>query len=116
MLSISKLKKSYGGQTLFEDCDLQINYGERVALVGPNGAGKTTIFRIILGEEEADRGEVNRDEYTLIGFLPQESEDVGDHTVIEIATGRAGMLQELEVQLKALEVAGTVDVSFPPDY
>ncbi len=113
MLSISKLKKSYGGQTLFEDCDLQINYGERVALVGPNGAGKTTIFRIILGEEEADRGEVNRDEYTLIGFLPQESEDVGDHTVIEIATGRAGMLQELEVQLKALEVAGTVDV---PEY
>ncbi|MGY8641158.1 MAG: ABC-F family ATP-binding cassette domain-containing protein [Verrucomicrobiales bacterium] len=110
MLSISKLKKSYGGQTLFEDCDLQINYGERVALVGPNGAGKTTIFRIILGEEEADRGEVNRDEYTLIGFLPQESEDVGDHTVIEIATGRAGMLQELEVQLKALEDAGTVDV------
>ena len=74
---------------------------------------KTTIFRIILGEEEADRGEVNRDEYTLIGFLPQESEDVGDHTVIEIATGRAGMLQELEVQLKALEVAGTVDV---PEY
>ncbi len=110
MLSISKLKKSYSGQTLFEDCDLQINYGERVALVGPNGAGKSTIFRIILGEEEADRGEVHRDEYTLTGFLPQESEDVGDYTVIEIATGRAGMMQELEATLKKLEDAGTVDV------
>ena len=110
MLSIRKLKKSYGGQTLFEDADLQVNYGERVALVGPNGAGKSTIFRIILGEEEADKGEVDRDEYTLVGFLPQESEDVGDYTVIEIATGRAGMIADLEATLKKLEDAGTVDV------
>ena len=111
MLTIRKLKKSYGGNALFEDADLQVNYGERVALVGPNGAGKSTIFRIILGEEESDKGTVERDEWTLTGFLPQESEDVGDHTVIEIATGRAGMLQELEATLKKLEEAG--DVSCP---
>ena len=111
MLTIRNLKKSYGGQTLFEEADLQVNYGERVALVGPNGAGKSTIFRIILGEEESDKGSVERDEWTLTGFLPQESEDVGDYTVIEIATGRAGMLQELEATLKRLEDAG--DVSCP---
>ncbi len=111
MLTIRKLKKSYGGQALFEDADLQVNYGERVALVGPNGAGKSTIFRIILGEEEADKGTVERDEWTLTGFLPQESEDVGDYTVIEIATGRAGMVQELEATLKRLEDEG--DVSCP---
>ncbi|MDF1852366.1 MAG: ABC-F family ATP-binding cassette domain-containing protein [Verrucomicrobiales bacterium] len=111
MLTIRNLKKSYGGQALFEDADLQVNYGERVALVGPNGAGKSTIFRIILGEEEADKGTVERDEWTLTGFLPQESEDVGDYTVIEIATGRAGMIQELEATLKKLEDEG--DVSCP---
>jgi len=110
MLTIRNLKKSYGGQALFEDADLQVNYGERAALVGPNGAGKSTIFRIILGEEEADKGTVERDEWTLVGFLPQESEDVGDYSVLEIATGRAGMLQDLETTLKRLEDAGTVDV------
>jgi ATP-binding cassette subfamily F protein 3 len=110
MLTIRKLKKSYGGRILFEGADLQINYGERVALVGPNGAGKSTIFRIILGDEEADKGTVERDEWTLTGFLPQESEDVGDYTVLEIATGRAGMLQTLETTLKSLEDAGTVEV------
>ena len=113
MLTIRKLKKGYGGETLFEDADLQINYGERVALVGPNGAGKSTIFRIILKEEEADKGTVERDEYTFVGFLPQESEPVGDETVLEIATGRAGQLEALEKTLKTLEDAGTVDV---PEY
>ncbi|MDA7922674.1 ATP-binding cassette domain-containing protein [Verrucomicrobiales bacterium] len=113
MLTIRKLKKSYGGETLFEGADLQINYGERVALVGPNGAGKSTIFRIILKEEEADKGTVERDEWTLVGFLPQESEEVGDYTVIQIATGRAGEIEKLEKKLKKLEDAGTVDL---PEY
>ncbi|NNE90957.1 MAG: ABC-F family ATP-binding cassette domain-containing protein [Verrucomicrobiales bacterium] len=113
MLSISNLKKSYGGNTLFEECDLQINYGERVALVGPNGAGKSTIFRIILKEEEPDKGEVVRDEWTLVGFLPQESEPLGDESVLEVATGRAGQMKTLEETLKKLEDAGTVDV---PEY
>ena len=63
----------------------------------------------ILGEEEADTGTVERDEWTLVGFLPQESEDVGDHSVLEIATGRAGLIQELETTLKKHEDEGTVD-------
>lgn len=109
MLTIRKLKKGYGGNILFEDADLQINYGERVALVGPNGAGKSTIFRIVLGEEEADGGSVERDEWTFVGFLPQESEAVGEETVMAVATGRAGQLDELETVLKKHEDAGTVD-------
>jgi len=108
MLTIRNLKKSYGGQTLFEDANLQINYGERVALVGPNGAGKSTIFRIILEEEEADVGSVDRDEYTFIGFLPQESQPIANETVLQIATGRAGQLTDLENELKKHEDAGTV--------
>ena len=47
MLTIRKLKKTLGGRTLFEEADMQVNYGERVALVGPNGAGKSTIFSMI---------------------------------------------------------------------
>ncbi len=113
MLTIRELKKSYGGRILFEKAAMQINYGERVALVGPNGAGKTTIFSIIMKTEDPDEGEVQRDPWTTVGFLPQESEVVGAETALEIATGRAGMIEKLEETLHTLEKAGTVDV---PEY
>ena len=61
MLTIRNLKKSHGGRLLFEEADMQVNYGERVALVGPNGAGKSTIFSLILGRDEADAGTIQRD-------------------------------------------------------
>src|SRR5215217_5279818 len=78
MLTIRNLKKSHGGRTLFEEAALQVNYGERVALVGPNGAGKSTLFSIILKKEDPDSGTVERDEWTMVGFLPQEAEAHGD--------------------------------------
>lgn len=87
---------------------MQINYGERVALVGPNGAGKSTLFSMILKREEPDAGTIERDEWTMIGFLPQEAEAVGGETVMEIATGRAGDLPALEETLRQLEAAGDV--------
>ena len=54
MLTIRDLKKSVGGRTLFENAALQVNYGDRVALVGPNGAGKSTLFSLILGVDTPD--------------------------------------------------------------
>ena len=48
MLTIRDLRKSIGGRTLFENASMQVNYGERVALVGPNGAGKSTLVSLIL--------------------------------------------------------------------
>ncbi len=109
MLTIRNLKKSHGGNTLFENASMQVNYGERVALVGPNGAGKSTLFSIILNKDEPDSGTVERDPWTMVGFLPQEAEAVGDETVLDIATGRASEVPLLEKRLKELEQAGTVD-------
>jgi ATP-binding cassette subfamily F protein 3 len=113
MLTIRDLKKAIGGRTLFEDADMQINYGERVALVGPNGAGKTTLFSIILKQDDADAGTIERDPWTTVGFLPQEAEAVDDETVLDVATGRAKEIPRLEAQLHALEAAGSVDA---PEY
>jgi ATP-binding cassette subfamily F protein 3 len=113
MLTIRDLKKSHGGRTLFENASMQVNYSERVALVGPNGAGKSTLFNIILKQEDPDSGSVERDEWTMIGYLPQEAEAVGDVTVLDIATGRAGDMEALEKTLRELEAAGTVD---SPEY
>jgi ATP-binding cassette subfamily F protein 3 len=113
MLSIRKLKKTIGGRTLFEEADMQVNYGERVALVGPNGAGKSTLFSLLLKKDEPDAGTIERDEWTMIGHLAQEGEATGEETVLDVATGRAGEIPALEEQLRKHEEAGTVD---SPEY
>ncbi|MEO6742245.1 MAG: ATP-binding cassette domain-containing protein, partial [Chthoniobacteraceae bacterium] len=67
MLSIRDLRKSLGGRVLFEGASMQVNYGERVALVGPNGAGKSTLFGFILRKDDPDAGTVERDAWTMVG-------------------------------------------------
>ena len=90
---------------------MNVNYGERVALVGPNGAGKTTLFSLILKADTPDSGTVERDEWTTVGFLRQESEPTGDESILDVATGKAGELERLEVLLRDMEAKG--DVSSP---
>jgi ATP-binding cassette subfamily F protein 3 len=87
VLTIHKLTKTLGGRTLLREAEMSINWGERVALVGPNGAGKSTLFRMILDEDSPDEGVIERDEYSITGYLPQESGAPTDETIIEIAMG-----------------------------
>ena len=89
MISVRGLSKSYGDQTLYQGADLQINSGDRYALVGPNGAGKSTFFRMLLGEEEPDGGGIEWRRGTRKGYLPQENPPVGPDTVLETALGGA---------------------------
>ncbi len=88
---------------------MSVNYGERVALVGPNGAGKSTLFSMILRTNEPDAGTVERDAWTMVGYLPQEAESIGEETVLDVATGRANELPALEKTLHELEQTGAVD-------
>ena len=111
MLIIRDLKMTIGARTLFENASFQVNYGERVALVGPNGAGKTTLFSLILKQKEADSGVIERDEWTTVGYLPQEAEAHGDETILDVATGRVDELPALEKLLHKLEAAK--DISSP---
>ena len=108
MLTIRDLKMSVGGRLLFEGAGFSVNAGDRVALVGPNGAGKTTLFSIILRQVEPDGGAVQRDEWTMVGHLPQEAEAHGEETILEVATGRVDELPRLEQRLQELETAGDV--------
>lgn len=111
MLTIRDVTKTFNARTLFSAASMTINYGERVALVGPNGAGKSTLFSLILKTDVPDAGEVIRDEWTTVGFLPQESEPIGNETVLEVATGKAGEIEALEKILRDFEAVG--DVSSP---
>src|SRR3990172_9061971 len=85
MLTIAGLQKSFGGCTLFDDVSLTLQSGERMAIIGPNGAGKSTLLKIILGHEQPDAGEVTLMRGTRLGYLPQESETIGNESVLDIA-------------------------------
>ena len=85
MISVRGVQKSFGDQTLYTGADLQINSGDRFALVGPNGAGKSTLFKMLLGEEEPDGGSIEWRRGTRKGYLPQENPPIGAQTVLETA-------------------------------
>jgi ATP-binding cassette, subfamily F, member 3 len=71
MIQFSNLSKSFGSQELFSNLNFQLNPGNKVGLVGRNGSGKSTLFKIILGEESADSGEVITPKGYRIGALKQ---------------------------------------------
>ena len=100
MLTVSKISKGFGPQTLFTDISLRLLRGDRVGLVGPNGTGKTTLFSIILGETESDSGKIELERGIRIGFLPQESAPTGDETVIELATSISPEMEEVYTTLR----------------
>ncbi|MDP9129147.1 MAG: ATP-binding cassette domain-containing protein, partial [Candidatus Binatota bacterium] len=71
MIKINQLSKSYFARELFTEVTFQMNAGERLGLVGRNGHGKTTLFRLILGEEELDSGDITIPRNYRIGYLEQ---------------------------------------------
>ncbi len=72
MIAVDNLTKSYGGRMLFEGISFKINSRERVGLVGRNGHGKTTLFRILIGEEEYDGGNISIPRGYRIGHVQQQ--------------------------------------------
>ena len=90
MLNISNLSKIQGGQTLYSKATFQINPGEKVGLVGPNGAGKTTLFRMIIGEERPDEGQVSLPDGTRLAYFSQNvGEMAGKSALQEVVEGDA---------------------------
>ena len=72
VLSIRGLGKSFGGRVLFEDANIEIKRGERVAVIGDNGTGKSTLLRMIMGSEPLDEGEIEAGAKVFIGYFDQE--------------------------------------------
>ncbi len=74
MIQLKNLSKHFGEKTLFTDLNLILGQGQRVGLVGRNGTGKSTLFKLILGEEHADDGEISIPKGYKIGALKQHLE------------------------------------------
>ncbi|RRS32731.1 MAG: ABC transporter ATP-binding protein [Epsilonproteobacteria bacterium (ex Lamellibrachia satsuma)] len=71
MIQITNLSKSFGGQTLFRDINLKVARHQKIGFVGRNGSGKSTLFKMILGEESWDSGDISIPKNYRIGALRQ---------------------------------------------
>jgi ATPase subunit of ABC transporter with duplicated ATPase domains len=105
MISFSSISKQYGRQILFVDASFQLNPGEKVGLVGPNGSGKTTLFRMIVGEESPDEGDVSVPRKMTIGYFRQDVEEMAGRSVLDEAIAGSGRVGDLHHELEALQQA-----------
>jgi ATPase subunit of ABC transporter with duplicated ATPase domains len=105
MISFSRISKQYGRQLLFVDASFQLNAGEKVGLVGPNGAGKTTLFRMIVGEEVPDEGEVSVPKRLSVGYFRQDVEEMSGRSVLDEAIAGSGRVGDLHHELESLNEA-----------
>ena len=105
MISFSNINKQYGKQLVFVDASFQLNPGEKVGLVGPNGAGKTTLFRMVVGEESPDEGDVSVPKKLTIGYFRQDVEEMQGRSVLDEAIAGSGRVGDLHHELEALQHA-----------
>src|SRR5881227_2994900 len=103
MISFSNIHKQYGKQLVFVDASFQLNPGEKVGLVGPNGSGKTTLFRMVVGEEAPDEGEVSVPKRLTIGYFRQDVEEMQGRSVLDEAIAGSGRVGDLHHELEALQ-------------
>ena len=105
MITFSRVNKQYGRQVLFVDASFQLNPGEKVGLVGPNGAGKTTVFRMIVGEESPDEGEVSVPKKLTVGYFRQDVEEMSGRSTLDEAIAGSGRVGDLHHELESLQHA-----------
>lgn len=80
-LSVHHLCKYFGERCLFDNVTFDVEEHDRLGLVGSNGSGKTTLFRLLIGEEAADGGDILLSKNTRIGYLEQHTLQDEDITV-----------------------------------
>ncbi len=83
LLRINNLNKTFGGNQLFDSISLEINSGEKVALIGRNGVGKTTLVKMILNEITPDSGEIFIFRQAKIGYLSQKIIESEENSLID---------------------------------
>jgi len=103
MITLTHVQKQFGSKVLFKDCSLQIGVRDRLGLIGPNGSGKTTLFKMILGEEPIDEGEILIAKGVKIGYLPQEVISFTGNTVLNEVLKSSIRITSLQDKMKILE-------------
>jgi ATP-binding cassette subfamily F protein 3 len=108
LLQIKNASKSYGDQVLLDNAEATLTDDVKVGFVGRNGAGKSTLLRVLLGEEELDRGEIIRHPKLRLGYLRQHDPFQPGETALEFLIRDSG-----QPDWKCGEVAGQFELKGP---
>ena len=104
ILQANKIERSFSGDVLFQNINLQIDSRDRIALVGPNGAGKSTLLKILVGEEEPNKGEINKKKDLSFSYLAQDSRFESELTIYQEMLKVFSELRQDEAKLRQMEM------------
>ncbi|MFF8310030.1 ATP-binding cassette domain-containing protein [Streptomyces lydicus] len=130
LLALRGVFKRYGAVQALADVDLEVRAGQVVALVGDNGAGKSTLIKVIAGVDPADAGVIEWSGRPVHIGRPHDAQDLGIATVYQDLalcdnldvvgnlflgreTVRAGLLDEVEMERRTLELLDTLAIRMP---
>jgi ATPase subunit of ABC transporter with duplicated ATPase domains len=103
VIRFDSVSKNHGRQILFMEASASVNRGEKVGLVGPNGSGKTTLFRLLVGEEQPDGGQVVVDRGIRVGYFSQDVGEMKGRSVLAETMAGAGEVSDVAQELHELE-------------
>ena len=104
ILQANKIERSFAGEVLFDNINLQVDERDRIALVGKNGAGKSTLLKILVGEEEPTSGEINKKKDISLSYLAQDSRFESENTIYDEMLHVFDDLRRTEQQLRQMEL------------
>ncbi|WP_173282888.1 MULTISPECIES: ABC-F family ATP-binding cassette domain-containing protein [unclassified Streptococcus] len=104
ILQANKIERSFAGEVLFDNINLQVDERDRIALVGKNGAGKSTLLKILVGEEEPTSGEINKKKDISLSYLAQDSRFESENTIYDEMLHVFDGLRRTEKQLRQMEL------------
>ena len=104
ILQANKIERSFAGELLFDNINLQVDESDRIALVGKNGAGKSTLLKILVGEEDPTSGQINKKRDLSLSYLAQDSRFESENTIYDEMLLVFDSLRQQEKRLRQMEL------------
>lgn len=104
ILQGNKIERSFSGDVLFDNINIQVDEKDRIALVGRNGAGKSTLLKILVGEEAPTSGEINTKRDLSLSYLAQDSRFESENTIFDEMLHVFDDVRSMESRLRNMEM------------